>query len=259
MQATAWAKLVVYGRGRGGIVRVMAADVEERAANELLRRANVLLPGMYAWAATVLYPSSLHGASTPARIVAGVALATLLVGVAVSRRRPSLGRALALHGFVVLCVLAWLLLGSIIAVDRLEPIKAALGALGWVLFAFGWGGSREPEHVPEDDPRALPGDPLAPRGKLPDGAVVVLSLAIAGAALPLLLAWRVTRSAHALFAHAVAIGCAVALVSAGADIAVRRGRWSAVEPQTRRLGQAAASLTILAIVIVVGALEFLAN
>jgi hypothetical protein len=217
------------------------------------------LPGVYAWTATVLYPASLHGASSSARIVAGMALLALVAGVAVGRRRPSLGRALGLHGFVMLCVFSWVLLGSIIAVDRLEPTKAAVGALGWVLFAFGWGGSREPEHVPEDDPRVLPGEPLAPRGRLPRGAVLVRSLAIAGAALPLLFAWRVTRSAHALFAHAVAIGCAVALVSAGADIAVRRGRWAPVEPPMRRLGHAAASLTILVVVMVVGVIEFLAN
>ena len=237
----------------------MSADVDERAANELVRRANVLLPGVYAWAATVLYPVSLHGVSVYARVVAATALATLLAGVALGRRRPSLGRALGLHGFVMACVLAWVLLGPILAVDRLEPTKAAVGAVGWVLFAFGWGGSREPEHVPEDDPRALPGEPLPPRGKLPRGAVLVLSLAIAGAAFPLIFAWRVTRSAHALFAHAVAIGCAVALVSSGAEIAVRRGKWAPVEPQTRRLGQAAASLTILAIVIVVGVIELFAN
>jgi hypothetical protein len=237
----------------------MPAEAEERAATELVRRANVLLPGVYAWAATVLYPASLHGASVFARTAAGAALAALVTGVAIGRKRPAAGRALGLHAFVALCTLSWILLGTLVAVDRLEPTKAALGALGWVLFAFGWGGSREPEHVPEDDPRALPGDPLSPRGKAPGGAVLVLSLAIAGAALPILLAWRVTRPSHALFAHAVAVVCAVALVSSGAEIAVRRGKWSPVEPQVRRLGNAAASLTILAIVVVVGAIELFAN
>lgn len=237
----------------------MAADVDERAEAELVRRANVLLPGVYAWAATVLYPASLRGGSVLARIAAGAALASLLSGVALARRRAVIGRALGLHAFVALCVLTWVLLGSLVSVDRLEPTKAALGALGWVLFAFGWGGSREPQHVPEDDPRALPGEPLEPRGKLPGGALPVLGIAITGAALPLLFAWRVTRSAHALFAHAVAIGCAVALVSAGAEIAVRRGKWAPVEPQTRRLGGAAASLTLLAIVFVVGVIEALGN
>jgi len=237
----------------------MSAEVDERGPNELVRRANVLLPGMYAWAATVLYPASLHGAALAARVVAGGALLALVTGVAVARRYPALARAFALHGFVMLCVFTWVLLGSIIAVDRLEPTKAALGGLGWLLFAFGWGGSREPEHVPEDDPRALPGEPLPPRGRLPDGSVLVLAAAIAFAALPLLFAWRVTRAAHALFAHAVAIGCAVAIVSAGGEIAVQRGKWAPVEPQTRRLGNAAASLTLLAVLIVIGAAELLAN
>jgi hypothetical protein len=237
----------------------VTAVVDDQAAAELVRRANVLLPGVYAWAATVLYPVSLHGASVPSRISSGAALLSLLAGVALAGRRAALGRALGLHGFVALCVFTWILLGSMVAVDRLEPTKAALGALGWVLFAFGWGGSREPEHVPEDDPRALPGEPLEPRGRLPRGAVLVLGVATAGAALPLLFAWRVTRSAHALFAHAVAIGCAVALVSAGAEVAVRRGKWAPVEPQMRRLGGAAASLTLLSIVLIVGIIEFLGN
>ncbi len=40
----------------------MSPSAEERAALELVRRANVLLPGLYAWAATVLYPAELRGA-----------------------------------------------------------------------------------------------------------------------------------------------------------------------------------------------------
>jgi hypothetical protein len=237
----------------------MRAVGEDRAASELVRRANVLLPGVYAWAATVLYPASPRGTPFLARIVASLALASLVAGVALGRLRPALGRALGLSTFVALCLLAWVLLGPAISVDRLEPVRAALGGFGWVLFAFGWGGSREPEHVPEDDPRALPGEALSPRGRLPPGTMLVLGLATAGAAFPLVLAWRVTRSAHALFAHAVAITCAVALVSAGAEVAVRRGRWAPVEPVARRLGQAAASLAILTVVIIVGAVELLAD
>jgi len=237
----------------------MRAAPEDRTASELVRRANVLLPGVYAWAATVLYPASPRGTPVFGRVVAGAALVALLVGVAVGGRRPALGRALGLQAFVALCLLAWVLLGPGVAVDRLEPIRASLGGFGWVLFAFGWGGSREPEHVPEDDPRALPGDPLPPRGRLPRGTMLVLGLTVIGAAFPLMLAWRVTRSAHALFAHAVAIACAVALVSAGAEVAVRRGRWAPVEPVARRLGQAAASLALLAVVLIVGAVELLSD
>ena len=50
---------------------------------------------------------------------------------------------------------------------------------------------------------------------------------------------------------------AVALVSSGAEIAVRRGTWSPVERQTRRLSQAAMPLTALAVVIVLGVIELM--
>ena len=124
-----------------------------------------------------------------------------------------------------------------------------------LLFAFGWGASREPARVPEDDPRALPGESLPPRGQLAGGAALVLAIAVIGAAIPVLLAWRVTRGPHALFAHAVSMVCAVALVSSGARVATLRGRWSRVEPPSRRLMRAAVPLAALTIVLVAGAVQ----
>src|SRR6185436_2282595 len=97
----------------------MRAVPEDRAASELVRRANVLLPGVYAWAATVLNPALPRGAPVLARIVAAAALISLVTGVAVGRRRPALGRALGLQTFVALCLLAWVLLGPAVSVDRL--------------------------------------------------------------------------------------------------------------------------------------------
>jgi len=235
----------------------MASSVEEREAPEFVRRANVALPGLYAWAATVLYPVSIRGVGVAARVAAGLAAGSLIFGVLLSQRRPAQGRALGLHGFVAFAVLTWVLLGGAVAVDRLEPTKAALGMIGWVLFAFGWGASREPERVPEDDPRVLSGQPLSPRGGLPRGAAFVLVLAIVGAAVPIFLAWRVTRAPQALFAHAVAVVCAVGLVSSGAEVATLRGSWVAVEPPSERIGQAALPLTALGIVLLGGAIELL--
>lgn len=235
----------------------MSPSSEERDGSEQLRRANVALPGLYAWASTVLYPASLRGAPVSARVAAALALVVLGAGVAVSRRHAVLARGLALHGFVAACALTWMLLGPLVAADRLEPVRAALGVVGWVLFAFGWGASREHARVPEDDPRVLPGEPLSPRGQLPGGAVGVLAVAIAGAGLPLALAWRVTRPSHALFAEAVAVACALGLVSSGAQIAVRRGQWARVEPASRQVGQATLSLVALAIVLLIGVIELL--
>jgi hypothetical protein len=235
----------------------MSLSNAEREAPDLVRTQSIVLSGLYAWAATVLYPASLRGAGALARVIAGLAIVSLVVGAALGRRRIRYGRGFALYGFVGFSVISWALLGALVSVDRLEPTRAALGAFGWVLFAFSWGAPRKPREVPEDDPRALPGDPLPPRGELPRGASWVLAIATLGAALPLLFAWRVTRSSHALLGHAVAIVSAIALVTSGAEIAVRRGRWIAVEPPFQRIAQAAVPLFVLAMLLLVGMVGFL--
>jgi hypothetical protein len=232
--------------------------VRDREVSELSRAPNVLLSGVYAWAVTVLYPTLGRGPGALARIACGTALVALVIGVVIgSRRSSTLGRAIGLHGFVACCALTWILLGSYLSVERIEPLRAALGGVGWVLFAFGWGSPREHANIPEDDPRALPGEPLTPRGRLPAGSGVLLSIATAGAAVPLLLAWRVARTPHALLAHAAAVAAAIALVSAAAEVAVRRGQWTRVEPVSSRVGQAAIPLAMLAIAICAGVLRLL--
>lgn len=237
----------------------MSLSTAERDPPGLVRTQSIVLSGLYAWAATVLYPASLRGASAFSRAVVGLALVSLVVGAVTGRKSTRYGRGFALHGFVGLSVLSWALLGNLVSMDRLEPTRAALGGFGWVLFAFSWGAPREPTEIPEDDPRALPGEPLSPRGELPRGASWVLALATLGAALPLLFAWRVTRSPHALLGHAVAIVCAVALVTSGAEIAVRRSRWSPVHPPLRRVTHAAVPLVMLAIVLFAGLVGFLTS
>jgi hypothetical protein len=237
----------------------MSLSAARRETKHSVRTQSVVLSGLYAWAATVLYPVSLHGASLLARVVAFAALLALVSGALLGRRDTLLGRGLALYGFAGLSTASWLLLGGLVGADRLEPTRAALGAFGWVLFAFSWGAAREPRDVPEDDPHAVLGDPLSPRSELPAGASLVLSIATIGAAVPLLLAFRVSRTYHALLGHAVAIGSAVALVTVSADIATRRGRWEPVEPPSRRLTQAAVSLALVGIVLFAGAVALLAS
>lgn len=238
----------------------MANPADDRGeATELLQRANLLLPGVYAWASTVLYPVTLRGAGAAARVSAGAALASLVAGSLLNTRSAELGRGFGLHGFVGASAATWVLLSGLVGVDRLEPMKAALGGIGWVLFAFGWGALRKPTSVPEDDPHVLPGEPLRPRGSLPTGAVLVLAAAVAGAVPPVFFAWRVTRADHALFAQAVAILCSIGLVSTGAEVAVRRGRWAPVEPPLRRLSQATIPLAALGIVLLAGLIELVSN
>jgi hypothetical protein len=133
---------------------------------------------------------------------------------------------------------------------HLEPVRAAIGGIAWVLFAFGWGAVRQPGAVPEDDPRAIPGPPLAARARLPSGATAIFAAGIFGASLPVFAAWRVTRPSHALLAHAVAIVAAVALATAAARVAAGRRSWKPVTPPSARLGAAVWPLTLLAVVLI---------
>jgi hypothetical protein len=171
----------------------------------------------------------------------------LVVGPYLAIEYPKAGRAVGVFLFMALCCTTWLLLGSELGVDRLEPVQAGLGGLGWAAFAFGWGSLRPLGAVPEDHPNVLAGTPLRSRGELPPGALVVLGISIVGAMLCLALAWRVVRPAHALLAHAAAIACAIASLSVGAKVAISRGRaWRPHEASQRF---SAASRWLMALVL----------
>lgn len=218
----------------------------------LLGRANMLLPGLYAWVTTVAFPATQRGESSAARVAAMVALVALVVGPLLAFDRPKVGRGVGVFGFVGACVVTWLLLDSAISVQRLEPVRAALGGVAWALFALGWGAVRRTENVPEDDPRAIVGDALEPRNTMPRSAVPVLSVAVLGALVPVFLAWRVDRPNHALFAHAAALACAIAVVATGARIALERGRYKPHSSSRARLNAAARPLAALALTVTVG-------
>jgi hypothetical protein len=215
------------------------------------RRAYMVLPGLYAWGTTVATPAGAAGASLWVRTSALVALVALLVGPFLIPERARLGRAIGVHGFVGFCLLTWVLLGGALSVQRLDPLRALLGALGWMLFAFGWGSVRELGHVPEEDPHALPGPPLSRRGRLPPLATALFALALLGALAPMLAAWRVARPTHALMAHSVAMLCAILVLSAGARLAVERDTWRAPPPERRFLASMR-PLSVLALTLVLG-------
>jgi hypothetical protein len=148
--------------------------------SELAARANMLLPGLYAWTLTVAIPAFGHGSPPSARVPALGAPVALLTGVVLAPLHPRAGRAFGVEGFVGLSLMAWILLGSAVGTQRLEPIVSALGGLGWLLFALGCGSIRLLDRVPEEDARVLGGVSLPAHGALPRGAGWVLFAATAG-------------------------------------------------------------------------------
>ena len=221
----------------------------ERASSFALR-SNMLLPGLLAWVATLGVPAFARGIGATTRLTALLCLAAMVAGPLLYAARPALGRAVGIHGTVGFGLVSWLLLGPNIGVQHLEPVRAAIGGVAWVLFAFGWGAVRAPGHVPEDDPRAIPGPPLPARSQLPVAATAIFALGLVGASLPLFAAWRVTRPSHALLAHAVAVVSAIALVTSAAQVASGRRDWKPISPPSARLGAAVRPLTLLAVVLI---------
>jgi len=188
-------------------------------AFELGGLATILLPGFYAWGATVAWPAfALPGSSPVARLAAGLSAVLLVGGPLVARRHLRAGRALGVLGFVGASAAAWGALDSAIRPPQLDTVRAALGAFAWGLFALGWGTFPGRTRLPEEDPHAVLTGRLPPRARLPRAVTLGFSgLLAASMALPLL-AWRVERPGVALLGHAVALAGAVALLGIGSRV-----------------------------------------
>lgn len=195
-----------------------------RRSLELRGLAAILLPGAYAWGATVAWPAFAARAPAPvARLAAALAFVALASGPLIARRWLGFGRAVGVLGFAGLSAAAWGVLGDELRPPSLDPVRAALGALGWGLFALGWGNFPGRDHLPEDDPHALLASRQPPRARLPL-AVQFGTGALFAAALALpFLAWRVERPGVALLAHAAALAAAVALLSVGTRVLLAPG------------------------------------
>ncbi len=200
-----------------------------------LQAARVLVPGLYAWLVTVAMPAWHREAGWLPRVFAVLALVALVAGLLLGAQREQLGRRVGVFGFVGCSLLAWVGLGAVLEVGRVDPLRAALGSVGWALFAFGWGSVREVGAVPEQAPHVLSGELLAARVAPPRRAGWILGLGLVGAVGLTVLAWRVDRPIHALFGHAVALVAAIAVVTAAAHIGALQGMPRQTAPARTRL------------------------
>lgn len=209
------------------------------ASDDIVSLRTALLPGVYAWATTVALPAWTAG-SAVARVGALGALGLLVLGALAARRNLLLGRAVGVLGFVGLSAGTWGALGPTLALANLDLVRAALGAIAWGLFALGWGSLRSPKRVPELDPRALHGEPLAPKTRLSRETGVVFGTCVGAGLLLPLLAWRVRDNGLALLAHAAALAGAIAVINVGSRLVLARydgqdGRASGTRPLPPRL------------------------
>jgi len=231
------------GAALGGVGR----GAMRGSARALRERANTVLPGLYAWVTTVASPASQHGASGLARFCAVSALAALIAAPLFIATRPSLARAFGIFGFVGLSLATWVLLGPLLTQSRTDPLLAALGGLGFLLYALGWGSLRRRGVVPEDAPNVIVGPPLQPRTRPAAAVPVVFGVIVVCALVPLLLAFRVVEPERALFAHAGAVLCAILTISVGSRVALSVGQRRTLPAATERLNAAAVPLALLAL------------
>jgi hypothetical protein len=181
-----------------------------------------VVPGLYAWLATVALPALERGASSWARLPAVVALGVLLASSAIGASRPRLARWLGVQGFAVCCLVAWSLLSRELASDSFDPVRGAFGALGFLLHALAWGAPHTPEAT--EPARVVPGAHLVARARPSALAPPALGVAVLLALLAPALAFGARNPSAALLAHAVALGCAVLSISAAGAIVLRFGR-----------------------------------
>jgi hypothetical protein len=217
-------------------------------------RYDLLISGTYAWLLTVvsLAWGARHGWALGA---AFGAIAHLWVGVFLSRRRAVLGRSIAMVGFLGLSACTWVLLGLHLHVANLEPIRAALGALGWLVFALSWGAVRQAGSKPEDDPRFVRGaELLIPRRALPRATLFTFALTVVCAFAPWLAAWAVVRREHALLAHALGLGAAMWILAGGSQIAVSLGVQRTWPSPRNRVSAALSPLAWACALLAIGAL-----
>jgi len=231
----------------------MLLSLSEPTIRAFAARANKLLPGLYAWTATVALPATFPEVGWEARSASIAALVALALGPWLSTARPALGRALGIHAFIGFSLVTWTLAVRAGAPLAPEPVRAAFGGLGWMVYAFGWGELARPLRVPEDDPHVLGGSALSPRALLPRRASAVFAIGVAGALLLVILAWRVARTPQSVMAHAVALAAGLWMLSAATEIALTetpKPRGS----NSERLARVSGTLSVLVLLLGLGLL-----
>lgn len=216
-----------------------------------LSEVSRVVPGLYAWLATVLAPVLPGGASLASRGFALLALAALAGSFVLSASHPRLARLLGVYGFVSCCFGAWAFLGPLLRSDQLDAVRGALGAVGFLLHALAWGAAQKGPDADALD-NLVPGTPLSPRHKPVRVASAVLAGGIAVGLVPVALAFAVERQGASLLAHSAALGTAVLMIGASTDVALRVGKARPFPAWRTRASRAVWPLGALTVAVGVG-------
>jgi len=208
------------------------------------------LSAALAWALAVVPVAFSRGIGLPVKGLAVLALLAGATGPFLAVRGQIFSRHVGVSVFLALDVAAWLLARNAIGPQRLEPLRAGLGALAFGVWALAWGDVFRA--APRSQGVALDGPALPARSRLPALAVPIAAASVGSALVIAGMAWRIADPSRALAGQAVALAAAVALVSTGATIAISRDARRA--PPGKLPSDARRSLALLLLLGVVGVL-----
>jgi hypothetical protein len=197
----------------------IARGVKARAAT-----LRTTLAAASAWVITVA-PLVVSGrASVMGRVLALLAVVPGVVGPQLIERNHKMARHVGVSAYLGFVLLAWSWASKDQVLATVDVFRALLGVIAWAVFAVSWS---HPWSVPVGDLKSAPeGDTrgLKPRRR---PAPYAVGVAVAGAVFGLsclALAWRIEDVNRAVFGQAVAVGCAIALITSASTIAVLAGK-----------------------------------
>jgi hypothetical protein len=219
------------------------------------RTPQTMIAAVLAWSVTVAPTAFARGSAPAARLFAALSLIAGLTGPLFLAERRRVGRHIGITAFLALSVAAWLFSLHALHPLRLSPFRAATGSLAWAIFALSW---REvwpkPAERTEAESQAVP---LPPRASLPFLSVPILTIAVVGALVFVLAAFRTRDVERGLVAQAIAIACSAAILNGASTIATTLGKDRSSGPGRRFTAIVIRALLLLVVVALGGALYIL--
>lgn len=236
--------------------------------------AQAAIPGLYAWAVTVMPAAWSRGAPVLAKtaaIVGVIALVTapLVEGAASpagAKREepagaswrprawtgPTWARAWSVWGFVLSSAMVWALAPAALSSARFDGVRGALGMVGWALFAFASAGPAL-RSDPVASARIVRNTSLKPRSEVPRGdglyigAGVVIALGLQA------IGWGVSTPERAVLVRLVTVVCGIAILGGTTSIALARHGTRQEASRKVRVRRALPWLVLLVVVGIAGA------
>ena len=182
------------------------------------------LAAVGAWAITVAPLVFIGRSSGLTRLVALISILPGIAGPQLIARSQKVARHVGVTVFLAAVLVGWGLASNDQTLATVDIFRAVLGAIAWTVFGLAWS---HPWSVPDVDlARAPEGETmgLKPRRMPPGYAVGVAAIGAACALLCLGLGWLIDDSHRAVFAQAISVASAIALLTSASTIAVIAGK-----------------------------------